>query len=65
MPPPITSILAGISSKASAPVEFIIRGSLAVVSSKPGKSVACEPAAIMAFSNPIVVTLPAVSVTAI
>ncbi len=61
MPPPIINIRLGMSAKANAPVESIMRSS----SGAPGNLVACEPAAIIAFSKPMVVTLPSAEVTAI
>ena len=61
IPPPITNIRFGISSNLSAPVESMILSSSGAL----GNLVACEPAAIMALSKPMVVILPSAAVTAI
>ena len=49
IPPPMTSSRFGIDAGDRAPVESMIRGS----SGRPGSVAACEPAAMMQFSNVI------------
>ncbi|MNT18322.1 hypothetical protein D3C86_1631760 [compost metagenome] len=57
MPPPITSILLGMSGSSSAPVESTMRGS----SGTNGSFTAWLPAAMIAFSKRITVFLPVVA----
>ena len=54
MPPPITSIFFGRLRNSSAPVESTILGS----SGKNGKETGTDPAAMIAFSNLIVLEPP-------
>ena len=61
MPPPTMSKRLGMSFSSSAPVESIIRGS----SFTPGNFVACDPAATIQCSKPIVSELPSAFVTLI